>query len=134
MFFNDKLFSKSVLSGFLTFVFSIILANILQFLLFVDLADNIRTDLTVLTTFIISVLFNFYIHNKYIFLTKFRFLKLINFYIANLLNLVVPIFFWFVYELIFGNPTMIMFNLFAVFLTVLLFPIKYLMYRFIFKN
>lgn len=134
MFFKNKLFSKSIFSGSITFVFSIILANTFQFLLFVDLPDNIRTDLTVLVTFIISVLFNFYIHNKYIFLNKFKFIKLINFYITNLLNLVVPIFFWFVYELIFGNPTMIMFNLFAVILTVLLFPIKFLIYRFIFKT
>lgn len=134
MFFKDKLFSKSIFSGSITFVFSITLANTFQFLLFVELPGNIRTDLTVLVTFIISVLFNFYIHNKYIFLNKFKFIKLINFYITNLLNLVVPIFFWFFYELIFGNPTMIMFNLFGVILTVLLFPIKFLIYKFIFKT
>lgn len=134
MFFKDKLFSKSLFSGSLTFFLSIVLANLFQFLLFVNLPDNIRTDLTVLVTFIISVTFNFYIHNKYIFLTKFKFSKLTNFYITNLLNLVVPIFFWFVYELIFGSPTIIIFNLFAVILTVLLFPVKFLMYRFIFKN
>lgn len=134
MYFNDKLFSKSIFSGSLTFVFSIILANIFQFLLFVDFADDIRTDLTVLVTFIISVLFNYYIHNKYIFFTKFKFSKLLNFYITNLLNLVLPIFFWFVYELIYGNPTILIFNLFAVILTVLLFPIKFLIYRLIFKN
>jgi len=134
VFFKNKLFSKSIFSGFITFCFSIILANIFQFLLFVKLPDNIRTDLTILVTFIISVLFNFYIHNKYIFLKKFKLAKLINFYITNLLNLIVPIFFWFIYESIFGNPTIIIFNLFAVIITILLFPIKFLLYKLIFKN
>ena len=134
MFFKDKLFSKSFISGIVTFGFSTILANLFQFLLFVNLPENIRTDATIILTFLISVLFNFYIHNKYIFFTTFSFVKLINFYITNLLNLVLPILFWFIYEYFYGTPTIFIFNFVAVIIVLSLFPIKFLIYRYIFKN
>ena len=133
MFFKDKLFSKSFISGIVTFGFSTILANLFQFLLFVNLPENIRTDATIILTFLISVLFNFYIQQIYFF-TTFSFVKLINFYITNLLNLVLPILFWFIYEYFYGTPTIFIFNFVAVIIVLSLFPIKFLIYRYIFKN
>jgi len=134
VFLKNKKFSKSIFSGIITFSFSLILANIFQFLLFVNLPENIKTDLTILFTFIFAVLLNYFIHIKYIFLMKFKIAKLINFYIANLLNLFVPILFWFIYEYFLGSPTIKIFNFYALLITFSLFPIKFLFYNFIFKN
>ena len=52
-------FSKSIFSGGLVYVFSILIGNILQFYLLLNVNENFRTDLTVTISFTLSVLLNF---------------------------------------------------------------------------
>ena len=131
---NRKLFSKSLLSGALTFAISLVIANFCQFFLFIGLPESIRTDLTVVVTFIISVAINFYLHTNYIFIKAFSISKLFKFAATNILNLITPLIFWFLYELLFGYPSQLIFNFFAIVLTLIIFPLKFFFYKYIFRN
>lgn len=129
-----KLFSKSLLSGAFTLAISLVIANLCQFFLFVGLSESIRTDLTVVVTFIISVAINFYLHTNYIFIKTFSTNKLFKFAATNLLNLITPLIFWFLYESLFGYPSQLIFNFFAIMLTLIIFPLKFFFYKYIFRN
>ena len=127
-------FSKSILSGGLVYVFSILIGNILQFYLLLNVNENFRTDLTVTISFTLSVLLNFFIHNKYVFMKKFSFRKLFNFYITNSADLFIHVIFWNVFENFYGSPNILIFNILSASLVLTIYPVKYLIYKFIFRN
>ena len=130
----NKQFFKSALSGFLVYLFSLIVGNIMQFFVLLSVKESIRTDLTVIIAFSSSVFLNFLIHNRYVFIKTFHFGRLIKFYIANSSDLIIHVTFWNIYESFFGSPDILNFNLLSFSLVVLIYPVKFAFYKYIYKN
>lgn len=131
---NKKTFVKSSLSGLLVYLVSLVFANFLQFILFVDINEAYRTDLTVIISFFFGTGLNFYNHNYKIFKTSFKFKNYINFINTNLIGIFISIIFWNTFEFFSGLPSQLEFNFFSMLIVLFLFPIKFLFYKKIFKK
>ncbi len=130
----NKQFLKSALSGFFVYLFSLLVGNIMQFIALISVKESIRTDLTVIIAFSSSVFLNFLIHNKYVFIKTFSFGRLTKFYITNSSDLIIHVTFWNIYESFFGSPDILNFNLLSFSLVLLIYPIKFVFYKYIYKN
>ncbi len=130
----NKQFFKSALSGFFVYLFSLLVGNIMQFIALISVKESIRTDLTVIIAFSSSVFLNFLIHNKYVFIKTFSLRRLTKFYIANSSDLIIHVTFWNIYESFFGSPDIFNFNLLSFSLVLLIYPIKFVFYKYIYKN
>ena len=109
-----KKFSRSLVSGIITFIYAQTLANLNQFIFLVFIDERIRTDINLTIVFCTSVLLNYYLHNKYVFHKKFETINLIKFYGINLSNIAVPLVFWNVYESVLPTPEVIEFNIWSI--------------------
>jgi hypothetical protein len=129
-----KKFSRSLVSGIITFIYAQTLANLNQFIFLVFIDERIRTDINLTIVFCTSVLLNYYLHNKYVFHKKFETINLFKFYGINLSNIAVPLVFWNVYESVLPTPEVIEFNIWSIIIIISLFPIKFIFYKYIYKN
>jgi hypothetical protein len=129
-----KKFSRSLVSGIITFFYAQTLANLNQFIFLVFIDERIRTDINLTIVFCTSVLLNYYLHNKYVFYEKFKTINLFKFYGINLSNIAVPLVFWNVYESVLPTPEVIEFNIWSIIIIIGLFPIKFIFYKYIYKN
>jgi hypothetical protein len=131
---NKKKFIGSSMSGLLVYLISLAFSNLLQFVLFVNISEVYRTDLTVIISFFFGTGLNFYIHNYKIFKTKLRLINYIKFINTNLIGIFTSVIFWNIFEFFSGLPSLFEFNFFSILIVVCLFPIKFLFYKKIFNK
>ncbi len=131
---KKNLFSKSAFAGGIIYLYSVSIANLNQFYLLLFVNENIRTDVNLVITFTTAVFINFILHNKFVFKINFDLFKLFQFYATNSVNFLAPLIFWNVYENFFGLPSIFEFNIFGILIVVVLVPIKFLIYKKIYKN
>jgi len=140
---GDKPFAQLIrtyIVGGFNLVFGLLLAYVFQFIVLSTIEIPLRTYLTNIFGFSIGVIVSYFISRKIIFKLSVRRGKLkefLNFLITNLINLIVPLFIWYLIdrfkpsiqesELQFTAATAIIHG------TIL--PLKYLIYKFfVFKD
>jgi len=121
-------------------VFGLILNYIFQFLVLSSIGVPLRTYLTNVFSFSIGVIVSYFISRKIIFKLSIRKGKLkefINFVLTNLINLIIPLFIWYLIDIF--KPSIqeneIQFLAATVIIHGSILPLKYLIYKFfVFKD
>ena len=131
---SAQLLRTYIVGGF-NLVFGLILNYIFQFLVLSSLDVPLRTYLTNVFSFSLGVVVSYFISRKIIFKLSFRKGKIrefINFLFTNLINLVVPLFIWYLIDrfkpLIQENE--IQFLAATIIIHGSILPLKYLIYKF----
>ena len=131
---------RTYIVGAFNLVFGLILNYIFQFLILGFIEVPLRTYLTNIFSFSIGVIVSYFISRKIIFKLSVRRGKLrefINFLFTNLINLIVPLFIWYLINRF--RPSIqeseIQFLAATVIIHGTILPIKYLIYKFfVFKD
>ena len=131
---------RTYIVGAFNLAFGLLLAYILQFLVLSSVAVPLRTYLTNVFGFSIGVVVSYFISRKIIFKLSIRKGKLnefINFVITNLINLILPLFIWYLIDRfkpsIQENETQFLVATVIIHGSIL--PLKYLIYKFfVFKD
>ena len=131
---------RTYIVGAFNLALGILLNYIFQFLIFTFVEVPLRTYLTNVSSFSLGVIFSYFISRKIIFKLSIRNGKLkefINFLLTNLVNLIVPLFIWYLIDMI--RPSIqeneIQFLAATVIISGLILPFKYLIYKyFVFKD
>ena len=134
-----QLLRTYIVGGF-NLVFGLGISYLFQFFVFYSIEIPLRTYLTNIFAFSIGVIVSYFLSRRIIFkLSIFEggFKEFIKFLITNLINLVVPLFIWFLIDLI--RPSIqdneIQFLIATVLIHGFILPIKYLIYKlFVFKD
>ena len=134
-----QLFRTYIVGGF-NLVFGLGLSYLFQFFVFYSIEIPLRTYLTNIFAFSIGVIVSYFLSRRIIFkLSIFEggFKEFVKFLVTNLINLVVPLFIWFLIDLI--RPSIqdneIQFLIATVLIHGFILPIKYLIYKlFVFKD
>ena len=112
--------------------------NQFQYLVFINIDSNIRTDLSITVSFLIGISLSYFLTRRFVFrLDDIRgslkmYLKFIS---TNLLNYFVPILIWYLIERVYIDYSIYFFNTVNFVIANILFPIKFLIYKFfIFKK
>jgi putative flippase GtrA len=123
---NNSALLRNYILGFFNLLFNLLLLNQFQYLVFINIDSNIRTDLSITISFLIGISLSYFLTRRFVFrLDDIRgslkmYLKFIS---TNLLNYFVPILIWY----FFNTVNFVIANI--------LFPIKFLIYKFfIFKK
>ena len=136
---SAQLLRTYIVGGF-NLVFGLSLNYIFQFLVLSSVEVPLRTYLTNIFSFSIGVIVSYFISRKIIFKLSIRRGKLkefINFLITNLINLVVPLFIWYLIDRL--KPSIqeseIQFLAATIIIHGSILPLKYLIYKFfVFKD
>ena len=134
-----QLFRTYIVGGF-NLVFGLGISYLFQFFVFNSIEIPLRTYLTNIFAFSIGVLVSYFLSRKIIFnlsIYEGGFKEFVKFLVTNLINLVVPLFIWFLIDLI--RPSIqdneIQFLIATVLIHGFILPIKYLIYKlFVFKD
>ena len=134
-----QLFRTYIVGGF-NLVFGLGLSYLFQFFVFYSIEIPLRTYLTNIFAFSIGVIVSYFLSRRIIFklsIYEGGFNEFVKFLITNLINLVVPLFIWFLIDLI--RPSIqdneIQFLIATVLIHGFILPIKYLIYKlFVFKD
>ena len=134
-----QLFRTYIVGGF-NLVFGLGLSYLFQFFVFYYIEIPLRTYLTNIFAFSIGVIVSYFLSRRIIFklsIFKGGFKEFVKFLVTNLINLVVPLFIWFLIDLI--RPSIqdneIEFLIATVLIHGFILPIKYLIYKlFVFKD
>ena len=134
-----QLFRTYIVGGF-NLVFGLGISYLFQFFVFYSIEIPLRTYLTNIFAFSIGVIVSYFLSRRIIFkLSVYEggFKEFVKFLITNLINLVVPLFIWFLIDLI--RPSIqdneIQFLIATVLIHGFILPIKYLIYKlFVFKD
>ena len=134
-----QLFRTYIVGGF-NLVFGLGISYLFQFFVFYSIEIPLRTYLTNIFAFSIGVIVSYFLSRRIIFklsIYEGGFKEFVKFLITNLINLVVPLFIWFLIDLI--RPSIqdneIQFLIATVLIHGLILPIKYLIYKlFVFKD
>ena len=134
-----QLFRTYVVGGF-NLVFGLGISYLFQFFVFNSIDIPLRTYLTNIFTFSIGVIVSYFLSRRIIFklsIYKGGLKEFVKFLVTNLINLVVPLFIWFLIDLI--RPSIqnneIEFLIATVLIHGFILPIKYLIYKlFVFKD
>ncbi len=134
-----QLFRTYIVGGF-NLVFGLGLSYLFQFFVFYSIEIPLRTYLTNIFAFSIGVIVSYFLSRRIIFkLSIFEggFKEFVKFLVTNLINLVVPLFIWFLIDLI--RPSIqdneIQFLIATILIHGFILPIKYLIYKlFVFKD
>ena len=134
-----QLLRTYIVGGF-NLVFGLGISYLFQFFVFYSIEIPLRTYLTNIFVFSIGVIVSYFLSRRIIFkLSVYEggFKEFVKFLITNLINLVVPLFIWFLIDLI--RPSIqdneIQFLIATVLIHGFILPIKYLIYKlFVFKD
>jgi len=133
---NSALLRNYIL-GFFNLLFNLLLLNQFQYLVFINIETNIRTDLSITASFLIGTSLSYFLTRKFVFRlddVKGSFRMYLKFITTNLLNYFVPIIVWYLIEIVFIDYSVNFFNSVNFVIANILFPIKFLIYKFfIFK-
>ena len=135
----SQLFRTYIVGGF-NLVFGLGISYLFQFFVFNSIEIPLRTYLTNIFTFSIGVVVSYFLSRRIIFKLSINdggFKEFIKFLITNLINLVVPLFIWFLIDIL--RPSIqnneIQFLIATVLIHGFILPIKYLIYKlFVFKD
>ena len=134
---NSALLRNYIL-GFFNLLLNLLLLNQFQYLVFINIDSNIRTDLSITISFLIGISLSYFLTRRFVFrLDDIRgslkmYLKFIS---TNLLNYFVPILIWYLIERVYIDYSIYFFNTVNFVIANILFPIKFLIYKFfIFKK
>ena len=135
----SQLFRTYIVGGF-NLVFGLGISYLFQFFVFNSIEIPLRTYLTNIFTFSIGVIVSYFLSRRIIFKLSINdggFKEFIKFLITNLINLVVPLFIWFLIDML--RPSIqnneIQFLIATVLIHGFILPIKYLIYKlFVFKD
>ena len=135
----SQLFRTYIVGGF-NLVFGLGISYLFQFFVFNSIEIPLRTYLTNIFTFSIGVIVSYFLSRRIIFKLSIKdggLKEFIKFLITNLINLVVPLFIWFLIDLL--RPSIqnneIQFLIATVLIHGFILPIKYLIYKlFVFKD
>ena len=134
-----QLFRTYIVGGF-NLVFGLGISYLFQFFVFYSIEIPLRTYLTNIFAFSIGVIVSYFLSRRIIFklsIYEGGFKEFVKFLVTNLINLVVPLFIWFLIDLI--RPSIqdneIQFLIATVLIHGFILPIKYLIYKlFVFKD
>ena len=134
-----QLFRTYIVGGF-NLVFGLGLSYLFQFFVFYSIEIPLRTYLTNIFAFSIGVIVSYFLSRRIIFklsIYKGGLKEFVKFLVTNLINLVVPLFIWFLIDLI--RPSIqdneIQFLIATVLIHGFILPVKYLIYKlFVFKD
>ena len=134
-----QLLRTYIVGGF-NLVFGLGISYLFQFFVFYSIEIPLRTYLTNIFAFSIGVIVSYFLSRRIIFklsIYEGGFKEFFKFLITNLINLVVPLFIWFLIDLI--RPSIqdneIQFLIATVLIHGFILPIKYLIYKlFVFKD
>ena len=134
-----QLLRTYIVGGF-NLVFGLGISYLFQFFVFYSIEIPLRTYLTNIFAFSIGVIVSYFLSRRIIFklsLYEGGYIEFVKFLITNLINLVVPLFIWFLIDLI--RPSIqdneIQFLIATVLIHGFILPIKYLIYKlFVFKD
>ena len=134
-----QLFRTYIVGGF-NLVFGLGLSYLFQFFVFYSIEIPLRTYLTNIFAFSIGVVVSYFLSRRIIFklsIYKGGLKEFVKFLVTNLINLVVPLFIWFLIDLI--RPSIqdneIQFLIATVLIHGFILPVKYLIYKlFVFKD
>ena len=135
----SQLLRTYIVGGF-NLVFGLGISYLFQFFVFYSIETHLRTYLTNIFAFSIGVIVSYFLSIRIIFklsIYEGGFKEFVKFLITNLINLVVPLFIWFLIDLI--RPSIqdneIQFLIATVMIHGFILPIKYLIYKlFVFKD
>ena len=134
----SQLFRTYIVGAF-NLVFGLAVSYIFQFFVFNSIEIPLRTYLTNIFAFSIGVIVSYFLSRRIIFklsIYEGGLNEFIKFLITNLINLVVPLFIWFLIDLL--RPSIqnneIQFLIATVLIHGFILPIKYLMYKFFVFN
>ena len=135
----SQLFRTYIVGGF-NLVFGLGISYLFQFFVFNSIEIPLRTYLTNIFAFSIGVIVSYFLSRRIIFklsIYEGGLNEFIKFLITNLINLVVPLFIWFLIDLL--RPSIqnneIQFLIATVLIHGFILPIKYLIYKlFVFKD
>ena len=136
---SAQLLRTYIVGGF-NLVFGLVLNYIFQFLVLSSVEVPLRTYLTNVFSFSLGVFVSYFISRKIIFklsIRKGKFKEFINFLVTNLINLIVPLFIWYLIDKF--NPSIqeneIQFLAATIIIHGAILPLKYLIYKFfVFKD
>ena len=131
---------RTYIVGAINLVFGLALTYLFQFYILFGIGIPLRTYLTNIFVFSIGVVFSYFLSRKIIFKLSIYdggIKEFIKFIITNLINLVVPLFIWFLIDLI--RPSIqnneIEFLIATILIHGFILPIKYMIYKFfVFKD
>ena len=131
---------RTYIVGAFNLVFGLGISYLFQFFVFNSIEIPLRTYLTNIFAFSIGVIVSYFLSRRIIFklsIYEGGFKEFIKFLVTNLINLVVPLFIWFLIDLI--RPSIqdneIEFLIATVLIHGFILPIKYLIYKlFVFKD
>ena len=134
-----QLLRTYIVGGF-NLLFGLGISYLFQFFVFYSIEIPLRTYLTNIFAFSIGVIVSYFLSRRIIFklsIYEGGFKEFFKFLITNLINLVVPLFIWFLIDLI--RPSIqdneIQFLIATVLIHGFILPIKYLIYKlFVFKD
>ena len=134
-----QLFRTYIVGGF-NLVFGLGLSYLFQFFVFYSIEIPLRTYLTNIFAFSIGVVVSYFLSRRIIFklsIYEGGIKEFVKFLVTNLINLVVPLFIWFLIDLM--RPSIqdneIQFLIATVLIHGFILPIKYLIYKlFVFKD
>jgi|TARA_B100000085_G_C18411833_1_gene458964 putative flippase GtrA len=135
----SQLFRTYIVGGF-NLVFGLGTSYIFQFFVFNLIEIPLRTYLTNIFSFSIGVIVSYFLSRRIIFklpANEGGFKEFVRFLITNLINLVIPLFIWYLIDLI--RPSIqdneIQFLIAIILINGFILPIKYLIYKlFVFKD
>ena len=135
----SQLFRTYIVGGF-NLVFGLGTSYVFQFFVFNLIEIPLRTYLTNIFSFSIGVIVSYFLSRRIIFKlppNEGGFKEFVRFLITNLINLVIPLFIWYLIDLI--RPSIqdneIQFLIAIILINGFILPIKYLIYKlFVFKD
>ena len=135
---NNSALLRNYILGFFNLLFNLLLLNQFQYLVFINIDSNIRTDLSITISFLIGISLSYFLTRRFVFRlddiggSLKMYLKFIS---TNLLNYFVPILIWYLIERVYIDYSIYFFNTVNFVIANILFPIKFLIYKFfIFKK
>ena len=136
---SSQLFRTYIVGGF-NLVFGLGISYLFQFFVFNSIEVPLRTYLTNIFTFSIGLIISYFLSRRIIFklpANEAGFKEFVRFLITNLINLVIPLFIWYLIDLI--KPSIqdneIQFLIAIILINGFILPIKYLIYKlFVFRD
>lgn len=135
---NNSALLRNYILGFFNLLFNLLLLNQFQYLVFINIDSNIRTDLSITISFLIGISLSYFLTRRFVFRlvdVKGSLRMYLKFITTNLLNYFVPIIAWYLIEKVYVDYSIYFFNTVNFVIANILFPIKFLIYKFfIFKK
>jgi len=123
--------------GVINLITGLGLLNFFQYFIFQNINISLRTDLSITMSYIVGVTISYFLTSKFVFQINFldgTFFMYIKFMISNLLNYIVSILVWFVIEIYITNYSQSFFNIVNFGIAFMVFPLKFLIYKFLIFN